>query len=120
MESWGGDNLFPHGNPLIGKTHRVNKDYFKTYLIAYYNNQFWWKWEAKLANQEDRQAILKMIGRKWFREVDDLEDSVFSDDSDEEEENDDDDDDEDGDDDDEWEDDDDGNGGCAYGHRCRS
>ncbi|GAA0186834.1 hypothetical protein LIER_34122 [Lithospermum erythrorhizon] len=68
MESWYDDNLFPHGNPLI----------------------------AKLGTREDRQAILKTMTRKWFREVDDLEDLVFLDDGN-------DDDDEDGDDDNERE-----------------
>ncbi|GAA0157053.1 hypothetical protein LIER_14400 [Lithospermum erythrorhizon] len=81
MESWGGDSLFPRGNPLIGKTHRVNKDYFKLLTIAYHNNLFYWKWEAKLANREDRKDILTMMDRKWFREVDDIEDPVFSDDN---------------------------------------
>ncbi|GAA0185984.1 hypothetical protein LIER_33272 [Lithospermum erythrorhizon] len=100
LGSWGGDNLFPCRNPLTGKTHRVNKDYFKTYLIVYHNNRLWWKWEGKLANREDRHAILKMMTRKWFREVDDLEDPVFSDDAIEEEEDDDEDDDEGKDDDD--------------------
>ncbi|GAA0152280.1 hypothetical protein LIER_10797 [Lithospermum erythrorhizon] len=75
MESWGGDNLFPRGPPLID------------------------------------------FGGKWFKEVDDLEDPVFSDDESEEEEDGDDNDDNDNGEDcdnDEGEDDDDGNGGDMH------